>query len=71
MRWRNLLFMHWPVPEEALRPLIPPALKLDTFDGESLFFTWMYRIVTNRCLSTLRRRPRSLRPRLPPRTSSA
>ncbi len=33
MRWLNLLFMHWPVPEVALRPLIPPALKLDTFDG--------------------------------------
>lgn len=35
MRWRDLLFMHWPVPEAALRPLIPPALKLDTFDGSA------------------------------------
>ncbi len=35
MRWRDLLFMHWPVPEEVLRPLIPPALKLDTFDGSA------------------------------------
>lgn len=33
MRWRDLLFMHWPVDYEALRPLIPPALSLDTFDG--------------------------------------
>ncbi len=33
MRWHDLLFMHWPVPEEVLRPLIPPVLKLDTFDG--------------------------------------
>jgi uncharacterized protein len=33
MRWHDLLFMHWPMPEEALRPLIPPALGLDTFDG--------------------------------------
>jgi uncharacterized protein YqjF (DUF2071 family) len=32
MHWRDLLFMHWPVPEEVLRPLIPPVLKLDTFD---------------------------------------
>jgi uncharacterized protein YqjF (DUF2071 family) len=32
MRWHDLLFMHWPVPEEILRPLIPPVLKLDTFD---------------------------------------
>jgi uncharacterized protein YqjF (DUF2071 family) len=33
MRWHALLFMHWPVPEDSLRPLIPPVLKLDTFDG--------------------------------------
>ena len=33
MTWRDLLFMHWPVPAETLRPLIPPALSLDTFDG--------------------------------------
>ncbi len=35
MRWHDLLFMHWPVPEEVLRLLIPPALKLDTFDGSA------------------------------------
>ena len=35
MRWRGLLFMHWRVPETVLRPLIPPALKLDTFDGSA------------------------------------
>ena len=33
MSWHDLLFMHWPVPEEALRSLVPPALHLDTFDG--------------------------------------
>jgi uncharacterized protein len=33
MVWRDLLFMHWPVPAERLRPLIPSALSLDTFDG--------------------------------------
>jgi uncharacterized protein len=27
--------MHWPVPETSLRPLIPPALRLDTFDGSA------------------------------------
>jgi uncharacterized protein YqjF (DUF2071 family) len=32
MRWHDLLFMHWPVPEGWLRPLIPPSLELDTFD---------------------------------------
>ena len=35
MSWRDLLFMHWPVPEEALRPLIPISLQLDTFDGSA------------------------------------
>ncbi len=33
MSWHDLLFMHWSVPEEALRSLVPPALHLDTFDG--------------------------------------
>ena len=27
--------MHWPVREDVLRPLIPPALTLDTFDGSA------------------------------------
>ncbi len=35
MRWQDLLFMHWPLKEEVLRPLIPPALALDTFDGSA------------------------------------
>src|ERR687894_1046873 len=35
MRWHDLLFMHWPVPEETLRPLVPPDLELDTFDGSA------------------------------------
>ena len=32
-RWRELLFVHWPIPVEALRPLIPERLHIDTFDG--------------------------------------
>ncbi|MFO7168261.1 MAG: DUF2071 domain-containing protein [Chloroflexota bacterium] len=35
MRWLDLLFMHWPVPAEALRPYIPPGLELDTFEGQA------------------------------------
>lgn len=31
--WLDLLFAHWPVPYEQLRPLIPEGLKLDTYDG--------------------------------------
>ena len=33
--WRDLLFLHWPVAEEVLRPLVPEALSLDTFDGQA------------------------------------
>jgi uncharacterized protein YqjF (DUF2071 family) len=35
MSWHDLLFMHWPVPASALRPLIPPALRLDTFEDSA------------------------------------
>jgi uncharacterized protein YqjF (DUF2071 family) len=31
--WRSLLFMHWPVPVETLRPLVPESLELDLHDG--------------------------------------
>jgi hypothetical protein len=33
--WHDLLFMHWPVPIESLRPHIPPGLTIDTFDGQA------------------------------------
>jgi len=33
MRWHDLLFIHWPIRPQVLRPLIPAALELDTFDG--------------------------------------
>lgn len=35
MRWRGLLFAHWPVDVDALRPLVPPALDIDTYDGRA------------------------------------
>lgn len=35
MAWLDLLFAHWRVPSAALRPLIPPALELDEFDGSA------------------------------------
>ena len=35
MRWSELLFMHWPVDAEALRPHIPSMLDVDTFDGRA------------------------------------
>jgi uncharacterized protein YqjF (DUF2071 family) len=35
MSWHDLLFMHWPVKKDMLRPWIPPALSIDTFDGSA------------------------------------
>jgi uncharacterized protein YqjF (DUF2071 family) len=34
MRWHDLVFLHWPVAPEILRPLIPRDVDLDTFDGQ-------------------------------------
>src|SRR5271165_6868861 len=31
--WRELLFLHWAFAPELIRPLIPPALELDIFEG--------------------------------------
>jgi uncharacterized protein len=31
--WEQLLFMHWPLPAEVLRPAVPAELPIDTFDG--------------------------------------
>lgn len=31
--WVDLLFMHWPVNIDTLRPLIPSFLEIDTFDS--------------------------------------
>lgn len=33
--WHDLLFAHWPVAVDAVRPLIPPGLAIDTFDGRA------------------------------------
>ncbi|PYS93786.1 MAG: hypothetical protein DMF64_03200 [Acidobacteria bacterium] len=33
--WGKLLFMHWRIAEEALRPLIPQGLTIDTYDGSA------------------------------------
>ena len=32
--WHDLLFAHWPVSPAALRPLVPPELQLDAFEGQ-------------------------------------
>ena len=31
--WGKLLFIHWPIRADLLRPLVPSQLSIDTFDG--------------------------------------
>jgi uncharacterized protein len=33
--WVDLLFLHWPVPSELLRPLVPAGLTIQEFEGTS------------------------------------
>jgi uncharacterized protein YqjF (DUF2071 family) len=33
--WSDLLFIHWRLPAEAVVPLLPPELTLDTWDGDA------------------------------------
>jgi hypothetical protein len=33
--WHQLLFAHWSFPPEAIRPLLPPELTLDTYAGQA------------------------------------
>ncbi|MDP2305611.1 MAG: DUF2071 domain-containing protein [Pseudomonadota bacterium] len=35
-QWRELLFLHWWVPVDALRPLVPARLELDLWEGRAL-----------------------------------
>ena len=34
-RWHDLLFAHWPVSPDVMRPLVPEELELDLFDGRA------------------------------------
>ena len=34
-RWSELLFAHWPVSPEVLRPYLPARLELDLFEGQA------------------------------------
>jgi uncharacterized protein YqjF (DUF2071 family) len=42
--WRRLLFAHWRVPLEALRPTVPAGLPLDTFEGGAWLAITPFRI---------------------------
>lgn len=32
-QWLDLLFAHWPIPVEMMRALVPPQLKVETWEG--------------------------------------
>ncbi len=48
--WERLLFAHWPLPVEALAPMVPTDLTLETFHG------WAWLGITPFTLSALRLR---------------
>jgi len=33
--WHELLFAHWPLPADVIRPLLPLGLGLDTYEGQA------------------------------------
>ena len=51
--WHHLLFAHWPVTVDDLRPYIPAALPIDTFDGQA----WLGVVPFEMCSIRLRGLP--------------
>jgi uncharacterized protein YqjF (DUF2071 family) len=45
-RWEEVLFLHWPVAPEAMRPLVP--LELDLLDGRAWLGVVAFRMTRNR-----------------------
>src|SRR5512133_2734760 len=51
--WRDLLFAHWPVPSEALRGVVPPALPIDSWEGEAWIAVAPFEVTGMRLRGTL------------------
>lgn len=47
-QWDDLLFIHWPVPYEVLRPYVPEALELETYAGHAWIGVIPFRASKNR-----------------------
>jgi len=47
------LFLHWPVPADKLRPLLPPEIEVDTFAGEAWLGITAFAVSTLRVRGTL------------------
>jgi uncharacterized protein YqjF (DUF2071 family) len=50
--WHDLLFLHWAIPEEKLRPLVPAELDIDTYDGNAWVGLLPFTITGTRPLMT-------------------
>lgn len=48
--WEELLFLHWRVKPAVLRPLLPPGLELDTFEGQAYVGLVPFTVPVNRLL---------------------
>lgn len=54
--WHDILFMHWPVPYEILKPYVPAPFKLETYNGQA----WVTVILFQAKNSRLRGMPTSM-----------
>lgn len=43
-RWDDLLFLHWPLDPATVRPLVPSAFDIDTFEGQAWIGITPFRI---------------------------
>jgi uncharacterized protein YqjF (DUF2071 family) len=50
--WHDLLFAHWPVPPDALRPTLPGGTELDLFEGKAWLGIVPFRITGLRARGT-------------------
>jgi len=50
--WEQLLFAHWPVPAERVRPLLPSGLELDEHDGSAWLGITPFRVTNLRLRGT-------------------
>ena len=48
MDWRDLVFLHWPVPAAALQRLLPPGLEVETCEGSAWLGVVPFRMARTR-----------------------
>ena len=49
--WEDMLFLHWPIEEALIRPLIPHALQIDTFEEKAWIGITPFRLTGLRLMS--------------------